>query len=92
MQNNEPLMRSLAKVNIQRWRQESSDGGADASDGGADYIGTRALKPDMLLESVIELCQHYLQCVAIAMKTNEEAETASLVFIYFILNLRRLLL
>ena len=25
----------------QGWRQESSDGGADASDGGANYIGTR---------------------------------------------------
>ena len=38
MQNNEPLMRSLAKVNIQRWRQESSDGGADASDGGLTIL------------------------------------------------------
>ena len=30
----------------QKWRQENSNKGADASDEGANYIGTRALKPD----------------------------------------------
>ena len=32
--------------NTQRWCQEISDRGADASDEGANYFGTRALKPD----------------------------------------------
>ena len=30
----------------QGWRQENSDRGADASDEGANYFGTKALKPD----------------------------------------------
>ena len=30
----------------QGWRQENSDRGANASDEGANYFGTKALKPD----------------------------------------------
>ena len=49
----------------QGWRQESSDKGADASDGGADYFGTRILKADGSSETSIERCQHYWHCVAV---------------------------
>ena len=36
----------VCKDVVQGWRQEISDRGADASNGGANYIRTRALKPD----------------------------------------------
>ena len=49
-----PVVRAIIPANIehvfiylnQGWRQETSDRGADASDEGANYFGTRALKPD----------------------------------------------
>ena len=58
------LMVAKTAVN-QGWRQESSDKGADASDGGADYFGTRILKADGSSETSIERCQHYWHCVAV---------------------------
>ena len=36
----------IPKILSQGWRQKNSDRGADASDEGANYFGTRALKPD----------------------------------------------
>ena len=40
------LYRLLELTHNQGWRQENSDRGADASDEGANYFGTKALKPD----------------------------------------------